>query len=101
MSEHTNADISVSDDGAKSRYVATLDGDPAGIAAYERSGDTIVFTHTVVDENLEGRGIGSALIRHALDDARAQNLTVVPRCEFVAEFIDDHPEYQDLTDRSA
>lgn len=96
MSEHTNADISVSDDGAKSRYVATLDGEPAGIAAYERSGDTIVFTHTVVDEEVEGQGIGSTLVRYALDDARAQHLTVVPQCEFVAAFIGDHPEYQDL-----
>ncbi len=91
-----NDDVQVTDNEGKSRYVATLDGASAGIAAYERSGDTIVFTHTVVDAEMEGHGIGSTLIRHALDDAREQHLTVVPRCEFVAAFIEDHPEYKDL-----
>lgn len=93
-SEHP--DVAVTDNKAKSRYEAALDGDPAGIAAYELSDDTIVFTHTVVDEDLEGRGVGSTLIRRALDDARDRRLTVVPECEFVAAFIDDHPEYRDL-----
>jgi predicted GNAT family acetyltransferase len=88
--------IQVTDNEAKSRYIADLDGDPVGIAVYERSDDTIVFTHTVVDGEIEGRGVGSTLIRHALDDARARYLTVVPQCAFVAAFIEDHPEYQDL-----
>ncbi len=88
--------VRVSNNEAKSRYVATFDGGPAGIAAYERSADTIIFTHTVVDEAIEGRGVGSTLIRHALDDARKQDLTVVLECGFVAAFIDDHPEYRDL-----
>jgi len=88
--------VEVSNNQAKSRYVATFDGDPAGIAAYERSADTIVFTHTVVDEDLEGHGVGSALIRHALDDARLQGLRVVPKCEFVGAFIEEHTEYNDL-----
>ena len=91
-----NGDVQVSNDEGNSRYVATLDGDSAGTAAYQRSGDSIVFTHTVVDPEVEGHGIGSTLIRHALDDAREQHLTVVPKCEFVAAFIDEHPEYQDL-----
>jgi predicted GNAT family acetyltransferase len=91
-----NGDVQISNNEAENRYVATLDGESAGIAAYERSGTTIVFTHTVVDEEVEGRGVGSTLIRHALDDARGQHLTVVPQCEFVAAFIEEHPEYQDL-----
>lgn len=94
--EAAGTEVEVSNNEAKSRYVASVDGDPAGMAAYERSGTSIVFTHTVVDEDMEGHGVGSSLIRHALDDARAQNLTVVPQCAFVAAFIDDHPEYQDL-----
>lgn len=91
-----NTEIQVSNNEAENRYVASLDGDPAGIAEYRRDGDALVFTHTVVDEEIEGQGVGSALIRAALDDARARHLTVVPECEFVAAFIDEHPEYQDL-----
>ena len=96
---HAPPDLRVHDDDVAHRFVVTLDGEPAGFAAYERSGSAVTFTHTVVDEHLEGRGIGSSLIAHALDDARARHLTVVPRCEFVAAFIEDHPEYRDLTGR--
>lgn len=91
-----NSEIQVSNNEDESRYTASLDGESAGVAVYERSGDTIVFTHTVVDEDVEGHGVGSTLVRYALDDARTQHLTVVPKCEFVAAFIADHPEYQDL-----
>ncbi|TKV28598.1 N-acetyltransferase [Arthrobacter sp. NamB2] len=94
--ETGNTGVEVSNNEVKSRYTASLEGEPVGIAAYERSDNTITFTHTVVDEEVEGQGIGSTLIRHALDEARAQGLTVVPQCVFVAAFIEDHPEYQDL-----
>ena len=94
---HGPGDLRVSDDGAGGRFIAVLDGEPAGFAAYERAGSTVTFTHTVVDADLEGQGIGSSLIRYALDDARSKHLTVVPQCGFVAAFIEDHPDYQDLT----
>lgn len=93
-----NSGIRITDDTAGSRYTATVDGQAVGVAEYERSGDTIVFTHTVVDHESEGRGVGTALVRHALDEAREQQLTVVPQCRFVAAFISDHPDYQDLLD---
>jgi uncharacterized protein len=80
-----------------SQYETTIDGATAYVA-YDREGeDRIVFTHTVVPDALSGRGLASALVTHALDDARAQNLKVVPQCSYVAAFIQRHPEYQDLT----
>ena len=42
------------------------------------------------------RGVGSRLIRAALDSARDQGLRVVPQCPFVRAFIERHPEYRDL-----
>ena len=95
MSTESTA-IRVSNNTDESQYTADLDGKQAGVAAYERTDDTIVFTHTVVDPDLEGQGVGSTLIQHALDDAREQRLTVVPQCQFVAAFISEHAEYQDL-----
>ena len=67
-----------------------------GEAAYRRRNGRIAFTHTEVDEALEGRGFGSRLAAAALDDARRQGLEVVPLCPFIARFIDRHPEYEDL-----
>ncbi len=73
-------------------------GGPRALLEYERAGDRVVFLHTAVPATLEGRGIGSALARAAMDDARAQGLTMVPRCSFVRGYIEHHPEYRSLVD---
>ncbi|MBC9030827.1 N-acetyltransferase [Sphingomonas sp. JC676] len=63
---------------------------------YQRRDGAITFTHTVVPKALQGRGIASRLIAGALADVRAKHLKVVPLCEFVAAYIQRHPEEQDL-----
>ena len=85
----------VRDNRAEQEFELDLNGHRA-IAAYQREGNRIVFTHTVVPPEIEGRGVGSKLIRAALDSARDQKLTVVAQCQFVAAFIRKHPEYRDL-----
>jgi predicted GNAT family acetyltransferase len=67
-----------------------------GIADYERRGATLVFTHTEVDPDSGHEGLGSTLVRGALDDVRAAGQKLVPRCPFVREWIDRHPDYADL-----
>ena len=52
--------------------------------------------HTEVSPEYEGRGVGAALVRTALDEARAANLQVLPVCPFFAGWIARHPDYQDL-----
>ena len=44
----------------------------------------------------EGQGVGAALVRHALDDARAHGWRVVPVCPFVRAYLARHGEYRDL-----
>jgi predicted GNAT family acetyltransferase len=51
-----------------------------------------VLIHTETPDELEGRGIGSALVRAALDAAAAAGLTLVPRCPFAREWLERHPE---------
>ncbi len=73
------------------------DGDELlGHADYERDGDTVVFTHTEVDQDSGRKGLGSALVRAALDDVRAKGGSVVPECSFVRGYIGKHEEYADL-----
>ena len=65
--------------------------------AYERvGGGRIALLHTEVPEALSGQGVGSKLVRGVLDALRAEGSKVVPRCEFVAAFVERHPEYRDL-----
>ncbi len=85
----------VRDNRAEQEFTLEVDGERA-IAAYQLYGDEIVFTHTVVPPAIEGRGVGSRLIRVALDSARDRGLKVVPQCPFVADFIRKHPGYRDL-----
>ncbi|WP_394648330.1 GNAT family N-acetyltransferase [uncultured Sphingomonas sp.] len=71
-------------------------GNHRAVAAYQLEGDTIVFTHTLVPPELEGRGVGTKLIRGALDLTRDRGLKVVPQCPFVRAYIDKHPGLRDL-----
>lgn len=88
--------VTVQDAPDRSRYEIFVDGDRAGFSVYRDESGRRVFTHTVVDDDYEGQGIGSALARGALDDTRAKGLAVVARCPFIARFVERHPEYADL-----
>jgi predicted GNAT family acetyltransferase len=91
----SEAAFQVENNPAAGRFEAVIDGQLAQ-AQYRRVGERILFTHTEVPEQLEGRGIASQLARAGLDFARAEGLTVVPLCPFIASYIERHPEYKDL-----
>jgi predicted GNAT family acetyltransferase len=89
-------ETTVRDNPEDSRY-EIRDGDRVlGLAAYERRGDTTVFTHTEVDPDAGQDGLGSTLVRAALDDVRGRGGSVVAQCSFVRGWIQRHPDYADL-----
>ena len=85
----------VTDNAARSRFELAVEGQIA-FAAYTIEGDVITFTHTIVPPALEGQGVASRLIAHALGEAKARGLKVVPQCSFVAAYIQKHPEWAAL-----
>lgn len=91
-------DITVRDDTAAHRFRIALDGRDVGFAAYRLEPGRIVFTHTEIDDSVEGHGLGGRLARAALDDVAARGLAVVPLCPFIAAWIGKHPDYLDLVD---
>jgi predicted GNAT family acetyltransferase len=91
-------EITVTDVPQAGRYEARAGDRVLGQANYQRQGDRVVFTHTEVDPDAEGSGVGGTLVRGALDDVRAHGLRVVPRCSFVRGYIERHPDYADLVD---
>ncbi|ROR92938.1 GNAT family N-acetyltransferase [Nocardioides aurantiacus] len=83
----------------RSRWEVRVDDQLVGFAAYQRTPDEIVFTHTEIDDGHEGEGLGGHLVRAALDDVRAEGLKALPICPFVQAFLDRHEDYQDLDSR--
>jgi len=90
--------LTVIDSPDRRRFEAWSDGKLAGFADYQRGDDLIVFTHTEVDPAFEGLGVGSALARAALDDARAHGTAVRAVCPFIVGWLARHPAYNDLTE---
>ncbi len=86
----------VTDNPARSRFEMASGGAVAFVGYRREGGDHIVLTHTEVPEALSGQGVGSKLVRGVLDTLRAEGAKVVPRCEFVAAYVERHPEYRDL-----
>lgn len=86
----------VRDNVAQARYELFAGDDLVGVADYRRTGSVVVLPHTVIDPAHRGKGYGAVLVRGALDDLRRQGAHVDPQCWYVAAFIDDHAEYQDL-----
>lgn len=77
------------------RYELEVGGEQA-VVEYIRDGEVLFLTHTYVPEDLEGRGIGSELVRSVLEDVRERGLRIVPLCPFVAVWINRHPDWEPL-----
>jgi hypothetical protein len=97
MTEIAGSDqqIPVVDNPEASQFEAHVDGHVA-LVSYIKHGDSIIFTHTEVPKELQGRGLAGILARAVLDRARAEGWRVVARCPFIAKYIERHPEYQSL-----
>lgn len=83
------------DNKEKNRFELRHEGHIA-VAEYILAPEKIIFTHTEVPQELEGKGIGSALAKFALDSVAEAQLKVVPMCPFIKAYIERHKEYQGL-----
>jgi uncharacterized protein len=88
--------VEVIDNSKQHRYEAKRGDEVLAFVTYKRAPGRITFLHAETDRAKQGQGVASQLAAGALDDARAQGLGVAPLCPFVADFIERHPEYQDL-----
>ena len=85
----------VRDNAALKRFELESEGRTASLY-YRLAPGAITLVHTEVPAQLEGKGIGSALVRGALDVIRAKGLKVVATCPFVVAYMGKHPEHDDL-----
>lgn len=88
-------DITIQHDPAARRFWTQVEGHEAELN-YRQLPDRISIDHTGVPSPIEGRGIGAALVKAAMEYARAQGWKVIPACSYAAAFVQRHPEYADL-----
>ena len=88
--------LTITDAPDRRRFEIAVDGVVVGFAQYRRRPGIISFIYTEIDTSFEGEGLGTLLVKVALDIARAEGLAVLPYCPFVQGFIDRHREYLDL-----
>jgi len=86
----------ITDATERQRYEAHLDGELAGVLEYVVKHGRLALVHTEVLPAHEGQGIGSALVRFALDDARRRQLRVIAICPYVQAYLTRHPEDEDI-----
>ena len=81
------------------QFEIELEGDKA-LLEYRFYKKNIALMHTYVPPALEGRGLGSALAKHALEWAQGRGQKIMVYCPYVAAYLKRHPEYNDLVDRT-
>lgn len=86
--------------GDKGRYVAmSLAEAETGEATYSRVSPTrIIVDHIGVPESLGGKGVGSALARHIVEQAREHGFTIVPLCPFMKAQAERNPDWADVVE---
>lgn len=89
--------VLVTDAPDEERFEARdADGVLLGFSQYTLDGTTVVFLHTEVEPEHEGKGVASVLVQSALDQVRARGADVVALCPYVRAWIARHPDYRDL-----
>jgi len=84
--------ISVLKNKELNRFEIYSDGELAGFAEFKIKNQMISYTHTEIDTRFGGQGLGSQLIKEALDEALEQDLQVAPYCSFVSAYIRKNSE---------
>lgn len=70
--------------------------DGVAICTYETQEGLWFLNHTSVPDTMRGQGIAGKLAEYALDHVAAQNGKVIPRCSYIAAFIEKHPQFKRL-----
>jgi hypothetical protein len=96
----TSINISEETHGQKGRYVARIaDGPEAELRFTWQGPGRLSLDHVGVPRALKGKGVGGALVEHAVGRARAGGYKLIPRCSFAAAQFKRHAEWSDVIDR--
>ncbi|MGO4621031.1 GNAT family N-acetyltransferase [Ensifer sp. 2YAB10] len=89
-------EIVLEETGSHGRYSTVVEGHTGEMTYSRTSPQLIIVDHTLVPEALRGKGVGQALARHAIEEARKGGWKIIPLCPFMKAQAVRHPEWQDV-----
>ncbi len=95
MTENKNLTHKLKDNQQENQYELHI-GESIAKIEYIKAQGKIFLTHTEVPKQMEGQGIGSSIVKKALEDIQRQDLVLVPLCPFIASYLKRHPEWKML-----
>lgn len=78
------------------RFELTIDGHLSILEFRQLKNNALALTHTEVDPELEGKGVGSYLVKSAFEYIDQQHWTIFPYCPFVVTYLRRHPAWYRL-----
>jgi len=79
----------------ESRYEYLQDGSMA-FADYRLKGTTIYINHVEAAPQLRGKGAAGKLMAQIVDNARKENLKIIPVCGYAVSWLRRHSEHEDI-----
>ena len=93
MDTDKNNNYTLTDNQDRKQFELIVEGHIARIE-YMIMANKIFLTHTEVPAELEGKGIGSIIVKLALEEVEKRGLKLIPLCPFVGKYITRHPEWK-------
>jgi predicted GNAT family acetyltransferase len=89
------ADIPLTDNKEMHNFEFIVDNKRSFID-YVIKHDHVYLIHTEVAPELEGQGVASAMVTKTLEYIEGENRKIVPRCSYVLDYLERHPEWKRL-----
>ena len=89
--------INQEDDSSRGSFYVEENGKRIAELAYTWRGKYLLsIDHTEVDEILEGKGVGSALVEHIVSFAREKGIKMKLYCTFAKKVFEKRKDYHDV-----
>ena len=94
--ENVQEEIIIKYSARESRSVALFNDDIIGYCQYKEEKNIWSITHTVVKQEVGGRGIAKRLVLAIIEEARKNNKKINPVCSYAKKMMESSDEYKDV-----
>lgn len=89
--------IKKEESGNKGAFVAYEENKKIGEMTYSIAGaDKIIIDHTEVDPEQKGKSVGKILLQKIVENARDNNIKIIPLCPFAKAMFDKDIDIRDV-----